>query len=399
MSTKGMTHIGPNGPGPCKADKEPCPFDDGSHFDTPEEAQAEYERRLSESKGSTKTLKKNKEKKLSSKEKELRSKNAELVTQMIDLRSQQGDVTYEDANPERAERRLKEAVAYAESRGNEHLVKKLSSARVLPSGAFKTADKKRVNTDAQLKRKIMLNHIDAERKQIEKAINKSLSENPPKEEKFTAKNATGSYSLTVKEGVDRDEFDNLSPQLQKACSSERESLSLDEARQNLPASKVHEITQKSQVLDFVIGKEPDVGQSELKADTNLKGKTGDEKAQSGIDNVANFYSEVHSKHGKVRDQKADLASGNEAIKTVASKQQGNTFAPARSQKNGALVTERLTVNKKKAEEMLSKDELKKITVKKSEPDPEKAKVALSADKFNKIFKAKKASIRVTEAKG
>src|SRR5699024_776546 len=105
------------------------------------------------------------------------------------------------------------------------------------------------------------------------------------------------------------------------------------------------------------------------------------------------------KHGKVRDQKADLAAGNDAIKAVASKQQGNTFAPARSQKNGALVTERLTINQKKAEEMLSKDELKKITVQRSEHDHEKAKVALAADKFNKTFKAKKASIRITEANG
>lgn len=394
-------HITPEGPKPCRAGApERCKYGDGEHFDNEQDAQQEYERRGNEMLKESEGVKKTKSAvKMTPKEQELAKKNQELLQQIVKLRSDSGDVTYEDANPERAQRRLQEALEYANSRGNTHLADQLSRARVLPSGAFKTSDGKRTNTDAVLKSYVASKHIESERKAVISAMTEAARESKPGKEKFAFKNEAGSFSATVGEGIDEDEFNKLTTAQQKACSSDSESLSLDEARKHLTPAQLHEITQKQQVTNYIVGKEPDVGQKDVTANRELKGKTSDEKIQSGLENLGEFYSKSASTYGKSRDLKAHLNEGSDAMKSVAASHNGHTFAPARSQKNGALVTERFVVNSKKAREQLTDEQLKAITVTRPKPDPDKARLALDEKTFGKIFKARKVSVRVTEAKG
>lgn len=398
-------HVTPDGPAPCKAEKDRCPYGTAEeHFTDQAEAQKEYERRgqevLNSEPGLSKKAKSADPKsKLTKREQELVEKNNDLLRKIVNLRSETGDVTYEDANPDRAQRRLQEALNYAEGRGNTHLADKLSKAKVLPSGAFKTEDGKRVNTDKVLKAYVANKHIESERAAVIAQMNEAVRDTEPGEKKFSVKTDAGSFSATVGEGLDQDEFDKLTAKQKAACSSPRESLNLDKARETLDPKTLHEVTSKSQVSDYVVGKEPDVGQNEVKADRNLKGDTPDEKIKSGLNNLSDFYGRSAETYGKSRDLKAEVAEGSDAIKSVASKHPGHTFAPARSQRNGALVTERYSVNSKKAKEMLSDEQLKSITVTSDKPDPDKARLALSDEQFGKIFKARKVSVRVTEAKG
>lgn len=398
-------HITPDGPKKCEAQPGRCQYGDAPHFDNEADAQQEYESRgdqLLEEQGGVKKSKTKSSKKaesMSPREKELAENNKKLLQKIVEMRATGGDVTYEGADPVRAQRRLKESIEYANSRGNTNLANQLSSARVLPSGAFKTEDGKRVNTDAVLKSYVASKHIESERNAVIANMTEAARAEKPSKDKFSFKNEAGSFSATVSEGVDEDEFDKLSAKQKKACSSPKESLSLDNARKHLTPAQLHEVTSRSQVTNYVVGKEPDVGQKDVKADRELKGKTADEKMESGLKNLGGFYSESAKTYGKSRDLKAHTTEGSDAIKSIAAKNSGNTFAPARSQRNGALVTERFNVNSKKAREVLTDDQIKKITVKTDKPDPEKARLALDDETFGKIFKARKVSVRVTEAKG
>lgn len=395
-------HMTPDGPKPCEASIKDCEYGASDHFTDEAEADREYASRgqklIAEQGGVTKKKRKP-AKAMSPREKELAGKNKELLQKIVDMRSETGDVTYEGADPVRAQRRLTESIEYANSRGNTNLANSLSSARVLPSGAFKTSDGKRVNTDAVLKSYVANKHIESERKAVIASMTEAAQADAPTKEKFSFKNEAGSFSASVSEGIDDDEFEKLSARQKKACSSPKEGFSLDKAREHLTPAQLHEVTSRQQVANYVVGKEPDVGQKDVRANRELKGKTTDEKMQSGLENLGSFYEQSAKTYGKSRDLKAHVSEGSDAMKSVAAKNKGNTFAPARSQKNGALVTERVAVNSAKARELLTADQLKKITTTTDKPDPEKARLALDEKTFGKIFKARKVSVRVTEAKG
>lgn len=398
-------HMTPDGPKKCEASVQDCQYGASDHFENEADAQREYEARgdklIHEQGGVTKSKRSGAKnaKAMTPREKELANNNKELLQKIVEMRSNTGDVTYEGADPVRAQRRLKESIEYANSRGNTNLANSLSSARVLPSGAFKTEDGKRVNTDAVLKSYVANKHIESERKAVIASMTEAARADAPSKSKFSFKNEAGSFSATVGEGIDEDEFEKLSSKQKKACSSPKEGFSLDKAREHLTPSQLHEVTSRSQVTNYVVGKEPNVGQNDVRANRELEGKTTDEKMESGLKNLGDFYSESAKTYGKSRDLKAHVSEGSDAMKGVAAKQSGNTFAPARSQKNGALVTERFNVNSAKAKETLSDAQLKKITVTTDKPDPEKARLALDEKTFGKIFKARKVSVRVTEAKG
>lgn len=395
-------HMTPDGPKPCEATIKECEYGASDHFTDEAEAEREYAARgqklIAEQGGVTKKKRKPAGT-MSAREKELVNKNKELLKKIVDMRSETGDVTYEGADPVRAQRRLTESIEYANSRGNTNLANSLSSARVLPSGAFKTSDGKRVNTDAVLKSYVANKHIESERKAVIASMTEAAQAEAPTKNKFSFKNEAGSFSATVSEGIDDDEFEKLSSRQKKACSSPKEGFSLDKAREHLTPAQLHEVTSRQQVANYVVGKEPDVGQNDVRANRELKGKTTDEKMQSGLESLGSFYEQSAKTYGRSRDLKAHVAEGSDAMKSVAAKHKGNTFAPARSQKNGALVTERVAINPAKARELLTDDQLKKITTTTDKPDPEKARLALDEKTFGKIFKARKVSVRVTEAKG
>lgn len=406
----GKIHNGPNGPGPCGAGPggRGCPFDpEGTgenHFDTKEEAQAAFDSKMESEHGlvatASKTPKKAAEPKekwvANPKEQALRDKNAEFARKIVELRAQQGDVTFEDANPERAQRRLSEAIGYAQERDNVNLVSKLTSAKVLPSGAFqRKEDGKRVNTDAVIKDYVAEKAIDAGRAKIEAAIRGKISEGVIKEGKYTHKDDSGTYSLTVQPGFNESAYEKLDEKTKAAISSPKTSISKDLAKEKLSAEDFEKISSKQQVMDFSIGKEPDVGQDKLKPNLEIKGKTSEAAAESALTNLSDFTQAAETQYGSKKDRAARKSENAEIIKSAVADKGQNTFSPGRAYGNGVLISARTMVNPKAAEEHLTPKQLKAITTTVNAPDPEKAKKELSAETYSAIFEAPTASLRVT----
>lgn len=360
----------------------------GGYYRTKEAAQRAYEASLDSD--YREKLARRAKYPLTAQEKAIRRQNYDAASSLVAARAESGDVVYDDANPERAERRLNEAIEYAKGRENVHLVEKLSRASVLPSGAFRTADKKRVNTDAVLKSYVAI-------KAVEEARDKALKELAGRLEqekvgaKFSFKNGSGSFTLTVAEGTDDEAYDALPEAVKVSISSERYSMDSALARERFSPEKYNAITNETQVIDYVVGKAPSSSVPEFK----FSDKTG---VQGGLEDIAAFYGETHKSVGKVRELKATLAEGSGAIKAEAAKREGNTFAPARSQFNGAVVSNRRTIDPKKAEELLSAEEKALISKKVPVPDRAKAEKVLTPEDFGKIFGARKLSLRVTESK-
>lgn len=392
------SHIGPNGPGRCTATVQSCPYGgEDNHFSTIVEAREVYETRLKAA-YEEQAVNASKKLRLTAVEKGFREKNVALAQEVVKLRAQVTGITFDDANPERAKRRLKEAIDYAESRGNEHLVGKLSQASVLPSGAFRLSDNSRANVDQQLKAKQEVKAIEDGRSKIVNAINDLVATSKPNEEKFSLKTAAGSFSLTLKPTFNQDEFDKLPLGLQEKLKSDKPSLSIDEARAKLSPEKLAEITTESQVVDFVMGKPVETGASSVPVRTDFVGDTADDKVNDGLKSVSEFYAGVHSSVGKVSDLKKTVDENNDAVKKAVASNSGPVFVPARSQSNGLLATKRQNISAKLAADKLTADELKSITVQKREVDPQLAQTVLPAETFGKIFKGVTASLRVTESK-
>lgn len=390
------SHIGSNGPSRCTAQPGNCPFGDSdNHFNTITEARQAYTARLENAYATVTVVKK----KLSEKEKSIRSENAKLAQNLVQARSESfKGITFDDANPERAKRRLNEAIEFANSRYNENLVSKLAKATVLPSGAFKLENGTRVNTDGILQKALVIKTVEKERERMLEALSEVAKQGGNEKDKYQVRTDRGLFSVSIGKGFDEKGFEKLSKAQREACMSPKESLNIDLARENLSPAKLRQITSESQVLDYVYGKEPDIGQKELVGNTKFTGKTTDEKMQDGTQSIANFYGKVVEKHGYVRDLKKYTSEGGEAIKVATSESKTNTFVPARSQYNGAIVSGRVNLNPKLAKELLTPEELESITVIKESPDPQKAKTVLSEADFGRIFEARKATLRVTEAK-
>lgn len=417
------SHITPDGPKKCTDKTNRCPYisKDGepeNHFETITDARAEYDKRLRENYDEVGTIKQTYAERaavLGKREDLLRDKNTTLAKEIVELRAAAGGITFDDANPERAKRRLDEAITFADGRYNPHLVDKLRKATVLPSGAFKMEDGTRVNTDNQLKGTVAKKHIDAERDRVLKDLTEVIRNGEdPTETKFVHKTDAGSFTLTVSENqFDEDAFNALSDEDKDRCSTLEPSFSVDQMREYFENGEgkesgltFEELTTSSQSIDFIVGKEPDVGQENMKVSRKFEGTTTDEKLQSGVENIAKFYGDVHTSlkksnpnsTGKVRDLKKTVDAGNNAIKTAAAKHKGNVFAPARSQFNGALVSGRVNVNKAAVEEKMNAVQQGFIRVIKPQPSKERAREVLSPEDFDRIFNAKKASLRVMEAK-
>lgn len=392
------SHIGPNGPGRCTASVQSCPFGgEDNHFSTIAQAREEYETRLKNA-YEEQTASTSKKIRLTAKEQELRAKNADMAQELVKLRAQVTGITYDDANPERAQRRLKESIAYAESRGNEWLVQKLSHANVLPSGAFRLEDNSRANVDQQLKAKQEVKAVEAGREKIVGAINELLKHETASKDKFSLKTEAGSFSMTLKPAFSQDEFDKLPAGLQEKLKSDKTSYSIDAAREKLSSERLAEVTTESQVVDFVIGKEITPEVTAVEARTSFNGSTTDAKLEDGLKSVAEFYGGVRAKVGTVSALKKSVDASNDAVKKAVASNNGPTFVPARSQSNGLLATRRQNIASKLVEEKLTPEERASITVTKREVDPQLAQTILPAETFGKIFQGVTASLRVTEAK-
>lgn len=391
------SHIGPGGPGKCTADIRDCPFGgEDNHFNTIKAARTEYEVRLTKAYDEV-AVGKSKKLRLTEKETSLRENNAKLAKEIVELRAQAGGITFEDANPVRAKKRLEESIAYAESRGNTHLVEKLSHATVLPSGAFKLDDGSRANVDKYLKAKQSIEDIEAGREKLITSINSLLKDEPTATTSFKLKTDAGSFSLTLKPTFDQEEFDKLPAGLQSKLKSPKTGLSIEAAREKLSPETLATVTNDSQVVDFVIGKPTETETSKITPKTSLTGETTDAKVESGLKNIADFYGDVRAKAGTVKSLREETSSNNTAIKSAAAKNSGPVFVPARSQSNGLVVTRRQTLSSSEVKAKLTPEQIESITVTKMEPDAKLAQTILPAKTFGKVFGTINASLRVTEA--
>lgn len=392
------SHIGPNGPGKCTASVQDCPYGGkDNHFDTMAAARVEYEIRLKDAYSEVATVRSSKVR-LTEREAELREKNAKLAKEIVALRARAGAITYEDANPVRAEKRLEESIAFAEGQGNVYLVEKLSHATVLPSGAFKLEDGSRANVDKYLKAKQALQEVEANREALIGSINALLENEATTSEKFSLKTDAGSFSLSFKTTFDQAEFDKLSPSLQEKIKSPKEGLSIELAREKLSPAQLAEITTDSQVVDFVIGKPTDTEVAAIKPKLELTGSSTDARIESGLKNIADYYGTLRNNNGTTKSLRDVIASNNTAVKSATATTKGPVFVPARSQSNGLLVTRRQNLAPAAVKEKLTAAQIASITVTRNEPDAQLAQAILPAKVFGKIFGKVEASLRVTEAK-
>jgi len=332
---------------------------------------------------------------LTAHEKELRAKTVELAKRIVELRADSGDVTFDDANPERARRRLAEAVEYAESRSNTNLVTKLTSAKVLPSGAFqRKSDKLRVNTDAVLRNNLTEKKIDEGRAQVQSAIQGKIDSGEITEGKYTYRDTSGTYSLTVAPGFDEDAFAALDERTQVAISSPKSSLSIELAREKLSPEQLEEVTNKQQVMDFVTGKKPEITGLPT-PNTNLVGDEPEKVAESGLKNLSSYTQAVEKSFGSKADRGAKKTQDAEIIKSAVADRGQNTFVPGRAYANGVLLSTRTVLNRSEIEDKLSPAQVRSITAVSLQPDENKAKQLLSDDQYKAIFQRQKASLRVT----
>lgn len=332
---------------------------------------------------------------LSVHEKALRDRNAELAKKIVELRAESGDVTFDDANPERARRRLAEALEYAESRGNTNLVTKLTSAKVLPSGAFqRKSDKQRVNTDSALKSYVAEKEIEEGRDRIQRAIQTRIDSGAITEGKYVHRDDSGTYSLTVAPSFDARAYESLDEQTKAVISSPKQSLSIELAKSKLTPEQLEAVSTKQQVMDFVVGKKPEItGIPEPK--TDFTGRSSEEVATNGLKSLSGYTQAVETNLGAKSVRAAKKSQDAEIIKSAVADRGQNTFVPGRAYANGALLSARTVLNPKAVTEQLTQAQIRSITATNPQPDPVKAKSVLTAEQYSAIFERNTASLRVT----
>jgi len=409
----GRFHNGPNGPGLCKSTgARGCPFDPegtgANHFGSMEEAQEAYEAELTSEHGLVATASRNPRAKAwtpSPHEAALKARNAELARRLVEERAKANvddGVMTEAEDPaklERGTRRLKEAVTFAESRGNTALTNKLSKAKVLPSGSFRDGNT-RIGTDKTIRTYVADKYVAEGRAEIEGAIQAAIDRGDITEGKYMHRDEAATYSLTVAPGLDRGAYERLPESLREKISSPRQSPSIDLAKEKLPADLYEKITTDSQVMDFVVSKTPDIGQWRAgRPVTDISGDSSESRAEWGLMNLSDWTARTDATFGSKKERTAELNHAKEVIKSSAAKHDGNIFSPGRAYGNGVLVSGRRVLNRAAMEEHLTPAQIKSITRKELAPDPEKARKVLSEADYKTVFERNTASLRVTPKRG
>lgn len=358
-------------------------------------------RLLDEKFGLTGTIAKNplpqKDWKPSAREQAIKDRNLELVQQIIAMRAEMGGdkIALEGANVERAQRRLSEAVAFAESRDNDYLVDKLSTARVLPSGSFVNKETgKRVNVDSIIKDYVAEKTIESGREKIQGRIQSLIDAGVIAEGKYTHRDDTGTYTLSVSKGFDEDAFNKLPESTRKAISSPKESISVDLLAEKYP-ERMDEFVSRSQVMEFSIGKMPDVGQQYFQPNLAFTGTTSEEAAENGLKSLSDFTKRTNEQFGSKKERTERKAENAEIVKSAVANIDGNVFAPARAYANGLILSTRRNVSRTKLIAAFTPEQVKEVSVINEAPDVEKARKVLSPEVFAAIFEKPKAALRIT----
>lgn len=426
MSAKFHVNPSTGAQGKCSARTRPCPHGGESgtdnHFDTAEEAQAFSESMLSERFSPLESTRRKKPRKsdavatddpsivarkgrkMTEQEAFLRDSLREMSERLVETRAEVGDVTIESANPERAKRRLREALEFADSRGNSHLMKKLTGASVLPSGAFRLADGSRYNMDKLIANKQALNHVDSERAKVLGALttlaqsSDSLTVGTP----YKFANNDVSISATIKDGaLDEDAFNALPADVRKQISKQESKVDIDLVREHISPEKQSQIMSTTQVFDTIIGKPKDFGADKVQANTQFTGNSDTEKFNNGLSSMGQMYSDAKEAFGgNTTELKKRDTEASSAIKALSQQTNPNrnTFVPARSQLNGGVVTGRQNLSPSKFKDVLTSAEIAKIQKVTTVPDRVKAEAVLSKADFDRIFNNRVVSARVTNKK-
>lgn len=423
MSDKKKFHIGKNGPAPCNATKRACRYGGDAHYDSMEEAETVYQKKK-EAEGHSDVMTKKPAntttdtgptaldvttrrvgQRMTPEVAALREAIKDRTKNKVAERAANNDIALEDANPERAERRLKEAIEYASSRKNVHLMEKLSKADVLPSGSFKRADGSRFNTDQILDNRTAIKHFESERSKLKAAMEElAKSPNLKPGQKFDIKSFKGTYSATITEGnFNEAEFTKLPKNVQDQLMKSESTLDPELIRQHISPERRAEFMNRTQVFEYVEGKPHDVGQVGVTANTTFVGGNDEQKMHDAVRKLSFLHSDARGSYGgrtikQIEAENKEMTTDVKKAVAATRNETGNprTFVPARSQYNGALVTERENVSSTKAKQVLTQEEIVAVSTVRYVPDRDKAAKLLPPAVFDKIFNNRGVRLYVSE---
>lgn len=322
------------------------------------------------------------------------------ANEIISRRAHSGDILLAKANPSAAERRLKKAVDFADGQNNGHLMKILQNSKVLPSSRFKSSDGTVVDTDTYLDRDEQMSRVDDERKRLDKVVKDFVSSSNLKKPRYELDGEIAKVVIDVKENqLDKDYLKTLPESLKRKIQTRKPKVSLDLVRLHLDEETQAKILTKSQTTNVVLGSRHDVGKYVVNADTNLPGKTDEDKMDAALSNYQQLYADAQTSFGmKYRDLKKTTGSMNNVMKTAAklNNPDGNTYIPARALNRGVVINNRQQVNQTEARKNLTPEQLALVSNYEYKVDEDLARQHLSKEQFDKLFSARTASVRVTE---
>ena len=330
----------------------------------------------------------------------LRDNLIRSANEIISRRAHSGDILLAKANPSAAERRLKKAVEFADGQNNGHLMKILQNSKVLPSSRFKSSDGTVVDTDTYLDRDEQMSRVDDERKRLDKVVKDFVSSSNLKKPRYELDGEIAKVVINVKENqLDEDYLKTLPESLKRKIQTRKPKVSLDLVRLHLDKETQAKILTDSQTTNVVLGSRHDVGKYVVNADTNLPGKTDEDKMDAALRNYQQLYADAQTSFGmKYRDLKKTTGSMNNVMKTAATlnNPDGNTYIPARALNRGVVINNRQQVNQTEARKNLTPEQLALVSNYEYKVDEDLARQHLSKEQFDKLFSARTASVRVTE---
>lgn len=423
--------------GECRATNKPCPLgDNGVHFDNIEDAMiystqnlegkfgvggfGPEERTLREptAKEVAEYNRKQKQKPTTATDTSLTENEARVlgdfqsnIKKFIAARAQNNDLALQDAHTQEwAQKKFYGAVDYATQQENKHLLKKLKDARIVDSGSFKMEDGSTVSTDTIIEQKSKLEDITDKQNALKEEMRGIIArahENGEDLSQLKFKPAPYSedgkkrVTMSISPDINRKVYDELPESVKKEISTETTSYSVERAREVLSAAKIHKITNRVQTINYFMGKPKDIEGNTVSVPKESTGTTS-ERLESRQKDIANLHKSFMDANGVTKkEMEAQHEEATEAAKqaATATQSQGSVFLPARSAKNGALISNSYIIDRNEAEARLTEAERKKISTTTVSLSITKAKEAvkagrLSSEQFDQIFSNYKMNLRV-----
>lgn len=313
-------------------------------------------------------------------------------------------ITCEDANPVRARRRLMETAASTTWENKPVLSNMTAQSVVLPSGAFRDENGERTNTDRGVRADFILDDVAAERQARLEELAEAIRGKDVSNTTFTFSDESGRYTYKIKDGqLDRKALKKLPERVQRQIKSPKESVSVELAAKKLPPEVYAQIVKPQEAVYFVYDKAPNVGANNISRERHVvHGENVAECVESCHGSMSRFYRSVAKSYGNLAVARHEKKRTGEAIKAASATKHGDpphpVFAPARSQRNGAVVTHRNVIDKEKMKQVLTPSQIQSIMTTRWEPDPEKGKAVLSPEKYEQVFNARTVSLSYTQSK-